>query len=195
MYGRDIIRSKKRRKTEQKLSTKIELNLSKGIKSKMRYSITLTKERNNINKFSPTNNALNTSSNNNNKKNYPLNKYSFFFSNKKNVSDKSDTKSYSKNDSKNSKRYSREAIQTKENKIKKDISGVHKNNVSNYQLNNIEYNIKRAINKMKNEIEKQAKYHNTECFSPIVIINRLTSSTNLAIYVEKKKNKKKKRQS
>ena len=79
MYGRDIIRSKKRRKTEQKLSTKIELNLSKGIKSKMRYSITLTKERNNINKFSPTNNALNTSSNNNNKKNYPLNKYSFFF--------------------------------------------------------------------------------------------------------------------
>ena len=195
MYGRDIIRSKKRRKTEQKLSTKIELNLSKGIKSKMRYSITLTKERNNINKFSPTNNALNTSSNNNNKKNYPLNKYSFFFSNKKNVSDKSDTKSYSKNDSKNSKRYSREAIQTKENKIKKDISGVHKNNVSNYQLNNIEYNIKRAINKMKNEIEKQAKYHNTECFSPIVIRNRLTSSPNLAIYVEKKKNKKKKRQS
>ena len=194
MYGREIIRNKKRKKTEQKLS-KIELNLSKGIKSKMRYSITLTNERNNINKFSPTNNALNTSSNNTNKKNYSLNKYSIFLSNKKSVSDRSDTKSYSKNDSKNSKRYSREVIQTKENRIKRDISRLHKSNVSNYQLNNIEHNIKRTINKMKNEIEKQAKYHNTECISPKLIRNRLISSPNLAIYIKKKKNDKKKRQS
>ena len=201
MHGREIIRKKSRRKTDQQFNLKNELNFSKGIKPNVRYSITLSKERNIKNtKFSSSNNMINISSKNNIniiKKNFPLNNHSYFYPYRKAAmeTDKSDIKSESKNDSK---RPSMEKCHTTSNNFvnkKVNTVGKYNNNISFYKVNNIEDNIKRAINNMKNEIEKQTKFQSSECISPIVIRKKLDSSPNLIIYNKKKKKVKKKRKS
>ena len=191
-----------RRKTEQGKDPKINLNISKIRNPSIKYSISANKPNNKNIKILLTKKSKMSHHSQQKKK---LKHKPIY-----NQSSSSKLVSYYNPinnkiiDYKNldSKRYPYELLKTKTEKLfKTNILKINNennsskrksimiNNSTNSSLNEIEKNIKKALNNMKIEIEKKSKEFNS--ISPKIIRSRQVSSPSLKIFFKKKKIKKK----
>ena len=198
MNGHESNKNKNRRKSEITIIPKIDLNISKIINSKLKYSISPRKiEKRKHSKIISTN--LNTKDfNYNNKAKIMKKQISVPTSFKRNSAYNPFIKSIDNNlNIFETKRYSLELIKTKKTKkfyqkynLKMNIdNSIKKKSLNNplsvYELNFLENNIKNALNDMKIKIEKEGISEKENEISPP--INKLASSPNLVFAFKKKK--------
>ena len=186
-----------RKKSLQGNENKVELNFSK-IKRQSRFDHTLSPKNYRMSNFSKGSPII-------------INNAEHNFNKQKKISLPSDkrrgtylypftvhTLEYDNFYSKRKTRRSQELILTKTQKFFQNDNSEENNmnielNKSAIHLNQIEKNIKKAINNMKLEIEKKAKeFKMVNTASPNVVRNKLTSSPNLNILYKIKKPKRKK---
>ena len=193
MNTHESLRTKKRRKTEQRPTAQIKLDLCKLQNYKMKESISARRE-NNRNQYV---NLI---------QNFSSNKKNRIKSNKNSFSQKNNLGfNYAKDD--DSRKYSFEVNQTKSRKFMKRFSMKASNenstnivsnllnNSSNFGINNLlENNIIKTIKDMKNQIEKKNKmFEKTNTILPSNIKFKKSSTPNLLIFSSKKKKTNKKK--
>ena len=197
-----IIRNKKRRKSEQGRKSKSNLNFSQIRNNKLKYTITSTKMNYNENNNIITNNNLNDFfMSDKNQKNLPENPSDYKAISLKKMSyyNPMNNKVIIYNNfapKRNQKKLTQTNIQSFLNKLKmnqlnRKKSYNYKNNYSSIErLNSIEKNIKDAINNMKIEIEKEDKdIKISSTLSPKLDKNKKTFSPTLKLHYLKKKSK------
>ena len=185
----ESLRTKKRRKTEQRPTAQIKLDLCKLQNYNMKESMSARRE-NKPNRY--VNLIPNFSSN---KKNRIKNNKHFFSFSQKNIFGIN----YIKDD--NSRKYSFEVYQNKNPKFMKRFSlktsDENSANIANSILNNnsnlgiknlLENNIIKTIKDMKNQIEKNKMFENTNTILPSKLKIKKSATPCLILFSAKKKN-------